>query len=76
MGRETKKTDPPQKILLTRREVAAALGFSERTVYELTRSGELPSVRFGDRGVRYSPAAIEAVIAAKTQGGAAIRAAG
>lgn len=66
------RTDSPkpnsklqEKLLLTRREVAEATGFCERTIYVLTKRGEIPSVRFGDRGVRYPVSAIESMIATK-----------
>jgi len=55
-------TQDQSKLLWTRRECATALGMSERTVYELTKSGALPSVRFGARGVRYSIDAVKQVI--------------
>ena len=52
-----------QKLLLNRREAAHVLGVSERTLFELTKSGEIPSVRLGDRSVRYSVTALETRIA-------------
>ena len=42
-----------EKFLLTPREAAKSLGICERTLYGLTKSGELPVVRIG-RAVRYS----------------------
>lgn len=51
-----------ERLLLTRRECAQVLGLSERTVYELTKSGALPSVRFGARGVRYPVDAVKRAI--------------
>jgi len=42
-----------EKFLLTPRETAAAMGICERTLYGLTKAGELPVVRIG-RAVRYS----------------------
>lgn len=46
--------DPPAPLtpLLTVREAADVLRVSERTLWTLTHSGELPSVRVG-RSVRY-----------------------
>jgi excisionase family DNA binding protein len=41
------------KLLLTAREAAKSLSVCERTLYELTRSGQIPVVRIG-RSVRYS----------------------
>lgn len=38
--------------LLTLTEVARVLRVSKRTVYALVRSGRLPSIRVGVRGVR------------------------
>ena len=42
-----------ERLLLTSRETAAALGICERTLYGLTKRGDLPVVRIG-RAVRYS----------------------
>ncbi|MHC4519043.1 MAG: helix-turn-helix domain-containing protein [Planctomycetota bacterium] len=42
-----------EPLLLSPRQAAQALGVCEKTVYNLTRSGELPVVRLG-RAVRYS----------------------
>jgi excisionase family DNA binding protein len=39
---------PPE--LLTSPQVAELLGIADRTVRELAEKGELPYVRFGDRG--------------------------
>ena len=40
--------------LLTVREAAGLLRISERTLFTLTKDGQIPSVRVG-RGVRYDP---------------------
>jgi len=40
--------------LLTSRETAKALRISEKTLYTLTKSGDIQAVRFG-RAVRYDP---------------------
>jgi len=40
--------------LLTAREAAEELTISERTLWTLTKAGEIPSVRIG-RSVRYLP---------------------
>jgi excisionase family DNA binding protein len=39
--------------LLTTNQVAKVLCVSERTIFSLTRSGQLPAIRFG-RSVRYA----------------------
>jgi excisionase family DNA binding protein len=44
---------PVQVLLLSPREAAKALSVCEKTLYTLTRRGEIPAVRFG-RSVRYS----------------------
>jgi excisionase family DNA binding protein len=41
-----------EQLLLTAPEAAKALAISERTVWQLTKDGELPVVRLG-RSVRY-----------------------
>lgn len=54
------------KLLLTAREAAAALGICERTLWELTNRGEIPTVRIPGRGkaksIRYDIADIHALI--------------
>ena len=45
-----------EAMLITARQAAAALGICERTLYELTRRGEIPVLRFGKRNVRYDVA--------------------
>jgi excisionase family DNA binding protein len=52
----------PQKLLVTAREAAAALSISERTLWTLTQSGDIPVVRLG-RSVRYSVEALREHIA-------------
>lgn len=41
-----------KQVLLNIRQAAEALAVSERTIFNLTKSGDLPSVRIG-RSVRY-----------------------
>ncbi len=43
----------PVKLLFTRREAAACLGISERTLWTLTKNGIIPSINIGS-SVRYS----------------------
>ena len=42
-----------EPMLLTARQAARLLAISERTLFTITKSGELPAVRIG-RSVRYS----------------------
>jgi excisionase family DNA binding protein len=51
--RRIEKTIEP--MLLTARQAARALSISERTLWSLTKSGQIPAVRIG-RAVRYDPA--------------------
>jgi excisionase family DNA binding protein len=44
--------------LLAAADVAELLGVRERFVYALARRGELPTVRLGDRYVRFRPEAL------------------
>jgi excisionase family DNA binding protein len=46
-------TNMTMKLALRPREAAKALGICERTLYALTKRGEIPAVRSG-RIVRYS----------------------
>jgi excisionase family DNA binding protein len=52
---------PMPKLLLTPREAAKALSLCEKTLWTLTRRGELPAVRIG-RAVRYDLADLRAFI--------------
>ena len=56
---QTKETIEP--MLLTTRQTARMLAISERSLYSLTKAGDLPAVRIG-RSVRYDPADIRAWI--------------
>jgi excisionase family DNA binding protein len=51
-------------LLLKPREAAQALSISARTLWTLTRRGEVPCVRIG-RAVRYAPADLRAWIDAQ-----------
>ncbi len=42
----------PVKFLFNRREAAACLGISERTLWTLTKEGKIPSINIGS-SVRY-----------------------
>jgi len=42
-----------EPLLLTVRQAAKVLTISERTLWGLTKSGDIPAVRFGRRNVRY-----------------------
>jgi len=50
-----------ERILLSPKEAAKSMGICERTLYALTRRGELPVIRIG-RAVRYSTDDIKAWI--------------
>lgn len=50
--------------LLTAEDVAAILGVRDTFVYALARRGEIPTVRIGQRYVRFRAGAIEQWIAA------------
>ena len=50
-----KRTEPTIKpMLLTARQTARMLAISERSLYSITKDGQLPAVRIG-RSVRYDP---------------------
>lgn len=56
---------PAEKLLLSPREAAHALGLSERTLWGLSSPrGPIPAVRVG-RAVRYSYAALQAWVEAQ-----------
>ncbi|MBL6707241.1 MAG: helix-turn-helix domain-containing protein [Planctomycetaceae bacterium] len=60
----TNESPPTPTPLLTVRETADVLRVSERTLWTLTNSGELPSVRVG-RSVRYDQNDLAAWIASR-----------
>ncbi|MHC4520305.1 MAG: helix-turn-helix domain-containing protein [Planctomycetota bacterium] len=47
-----------EPLLLSPREAARALRISERTLFSLTKNGDVPCVRIG-RLVRYAPSALQ-----------------
>jgi len=53
-----------ERLLLTPRETAKALSICERTLYTLTKRGEIPVVRWGPHGrlVRYDIEDLRALI--------------
>ena len=51
-----------QSLLLTSREAAQALRVSTRTLWNLTKRGEVTAVPIGTRGIRYARADLEAWI--------------
>ena len=63
------KDDPlTSTLLLTRRQAAQALAISERTLWTLTDSGEIPCVRLG-KCVRYRISILGAYLEAIEEGG-------
>lgn len=62
------KFDAPKeqqdRLLLRAREAAALLNVSARTLWSLTKTGDVRSVRIG-RSVRYAPADLEAFVASR-----------
>ncbi len=46
-------------VLLTRRQVAEMLGLCERTIFTLTKSGELKCRKVGTKAVRYRLADVQ-----------------
>lgn len=57
-----------QPLLVNSREASRLLQISERTLWTLTKAGEIPSVRLG-RSVRYSVDALRRWIDANHAGG-------
>lgn len=57
------------KLLVTSREAAKLLSISERTLWELTRRGEIKRIKIFS-SVRYDVKDLEAFIEAKKEGGA------
>lgn len=58
--------DQDNRLLLLPREAAKALAISERTLWTLTKSGEIPCVRLGSSN-RYNLRDLEAYIQRRTE---------
>ncbi len=58
--------DTPNKLLLSSREAALRLSISERTLWTLTKSGQIACVRIGS-AKRYSVRELEDFIARRNQ---------
>lgn len=56
-----------EPLLLTARQAAKILSISERTLWGLTKTGDIPAVRFGGRNVRYSPDDLRAWIQRRSE---------
>lgn len=52
-----------EKQILIANEVAGMLRIDRQRVYELVRQGAIPSIRLGERQIRFSRQAIEKFIA-------------
>ena len=61
------KAELESPILLSTRQAARLLGICERTLFSLTKKGEIPTVRIGRR-VLYDPRDLRAWIDSKKQG--------
>jgi excisionase family DNA binding protein len=64
--------DQIETLLVTSKDAASLLTISERTLWQLTRDGLLPVIRFG-RTVRYDMADLRSFIAARRGGGGAFK---
>jgi excisionase family DNA binding protein len=60
----------PERLLLSIKAAASALSISERTLWQLTAEGKIPSVRIGARNL-YSLEALRSWIAKQSRGGGA-----
>lgn len=58
-------TESPKPLALRPREAAEALAICPRTLWRLTKEGDVPSIKLG-RATLYSVAALEAWLEAKT----------
>jgi excisionase family DNA binding protein len=64
---KTKPSMPPK--FLTRHEAAGLLRISDRTLYSLTKNGQVPYIRLGQRCVRYPVDELERWLKEQTIGG-------
>lgn len=62
---------PAPRLAVDAKEAAAMLGMSQRTLWTLTNSGEVPCVRYGTnrRSKRYRVADLEEFLEARLRGG-------
>lgn len=62
----TRPVAEPRPLLLTARQAAEAMGISERTMWEITKGGQIPCLRIPGRGkarsIRYAVPDLEAWI--------------
>ena len=58
------------RLLLSTREAAQALAISQRTLWQLTKDGEIESIKVGKRSVRYPVSALNKWIAEQVEKGA------
>jgi excisionase family DNA binding protein len=57
---------PGRQQLLTRKQVAAALGVSEQTIWRMTVDGRLEApIKINSRNIRYREAAIDRFLASR-----------
>jgi excisionase family DNA binding protein len=61
------QVETTKPMLFTLREAAEALGVSQRTLWGLAKNKQIRSVRVGPRGLRFSPAALQAFIEKQEQ---------
>ena len=67
MRTDMPSTTPP--LLVDAREAARLLAISPRTLWSLSKTGEIPVVRLGKRAVRYDPEALRRRVAEWQEGG-------
>lgn len=59
----------PERVALTVKEAAKAMGVSTDTIYDLCASGRLRHTKYGRRAIRIQPEALENLKAETTTGG-------
>ena len=55
------------RLLLKPREAAQALAISERTLWDLGKNGEIPSITVGKKSIRYPVTGLERYIAEQVE---------
>lgn len=64
---DTKQDRQQVRLLLSPKEAAQALAISERTLWDLRKNGEIPSITVGKKSIRYPVAGLERYIAEQVE---------
>ena len=64
---DVKQDQGPVRLLLSSKQAAQALAISERTLWDLRKNGEIPSITVGKKSIRFPVAGLERYIAEQVE---------